>query len=73
MPTASAPSTLIRAVVDQQRLVRPQAEAVERETVDGGIGLQQLHLAGDDDVAEAGEEGRLLRARRAARNRRRNW
>ena len=26
-----------------------------------GIGLQQFHLARDDDVAEAGEEGLLLR------------
>ena len=60
MPTASAPSTLICAVVDEQRLGRAQPEAVEREIVDRRIGLQQLLLARDDDVAEAGEEGPLL-------------
>ena len=62
MPTASAPSTLICAVVDEQRLGRLQAEAVEREIIDGRIGLQQLLLARDDDVAEAAEEGVLPRA-----------
>ena len=40
-------------VVDEQGLGRPQAEAVEREIVDGRIGLEQFHLARDDDVAEA--------------------
>ena len=52
---------MICAVVDEQRVGRAQAEAVEREIIDRGIGLQQLDLARDDDVAEAGEEGALLR------------
>ena len=59
MPTASARLDVDLAVVDEQRLRRPQPEAVEREIIDGRIGLEQLDLARDDDVAEAVEEGAL--------------
>jgi hypothetical protein len=48
-----------RAVVDEQSVLRLQTESVEREVVDGRIGLQQLHFSRHDDVAEAGEEGLL--------------
>jgi hypothetical protein len=51
------------AIVDKQGLVRPQAEAVECEKIDGRIGLQQTLLAGNDDVAEAAEEGFLIGAK----------
>jgi hypothetical protein len=48
-------------VVDEQRLFRLEAEAVEGAVVEGGIGLQELLLARDDDVAEAAEEAILPR------------
>ena len=48
------------AVVDEQRFARAKTEAVEGEEVDRRIGLQELHLAGNDDIAEAAEEGLLL-------------
>src|SRR4030095_10230257 len=47
-------------VVDQQGVLRPQPEAVEREIIDSGVGLEQFDLARDDDIAEAPEEVALL-------------
>src|SRR5688500_5573021 len=45
-----------QAVVDEQGVFGTQPEAVERQIVNSRIGLEQLDLARDDDVAEAAEK-----------------
>ena len=60
MPTAWAASTLISRSSTSRASCGPQPEAVERQIVDGRVGLEQFDLARDDDVAEAGEEVALL-------------
>lgn len=51
-------------IVDEERLGGPKPEPVEGAVVERRVGLQQLFLAGDDDVAEAAEEGVLTPAER---------
>lgn len=46
-----------RSIVDEQGLPRPEAEPIEGAKIDRRIGLQQFLLAGDENVAEAAEEG----------------
>jgi hypothetical protein len=55
---------IVGAIVDEEGLVRGEAETGERAVIDGGVGLQQLFLARYDDRAEATEEGLLARAER---------